>query len=139
MKYYGIMPERKLWVKVGVIIFGAYIIYNSVVNHNLFYLPFGIIMILATFSERKHIISQEGVDILYTICGVQFHNMWNWSEINTIHTDSISSEPNVELHIGKDVISRRFILSKADTNKVAAIASKMNSKIYIAELNKKSK
>lgn len=137
MKYYGIMPERKLWVKVGVIIFGVYTIYNSVVNHNLFSLPFGIIMILVAFSDRKHIISQEGVDILYTICGVQFHNMWNWSEINTIHTDSIRSKANVELHIGKDIISRRFILSKTDANKVVAIASKMNSKIYIAELNKK--
>lgn len=137
MKYYGIMPERKLWVKVGIIIFGAYTIYNSIVNHNLFYLPFGIIMILVTFSDRKHIISREGVDILYTICGVQFHNMWNWSEINTLHIDSIKFKPNVELHIGKNVISRRFILSNVDANKVITIISKMNSKIYIAELNKK--
>lgn len=137
MEYYGIMPERKLWVKIGVIIFGIYTIYNSAVNHNLFYLPFGIIMILATFSDRKHIISQEGVDILYTVCGTRFHNIWSWSEINTIHTDSIRSKPNVEMHIGKDVISRRFILSKADANKAIDIASKMNPKIYIAELNKK--
>lgn len=135
MEYYGIMPERKLWVKVAVIIFGVYTIYNSAVNHNLFYLPFGIIMILATFSDRKHVISEEGVDILYTACGVQFHNMWNWSEINTIHTDSIKSKPNVELHIGRDVVSRRFILSKADANKAVAIAGKMNSKIYIAEMS----
>ncbi len=137
MEYYGIMPERKLWVKVAVIIFGVYTVYNSAVNHNLFYLPFGIIMILATFSDRKHVISQEGVDILYTVCGSKFHNMWNWSEINTIHTDSIKSRPNVEMHIGKDVISRRFILSKADADRAIAIAKKMNSKIYIAEMNKK--
>ena len=67
MKYYGIMPERKLWVKVAVIIFAIYTIYSSIINHNLFYLPFGVIMIFATFSNRKHIISQEGVDILYLI------------------------------------------------------------------------
>ena len=136
MEYYGIMPERKLWVKVAVIIFGVYTLYNSVVNRNLFYLPFGIIMILATFSDRKHIISQEGVDILYTVCGTKFHNMWDWNAINTIHTDSIKSRPNVEMHIGKDVISRRFILSKDDAKKAVAIAKKMNSKIYIAEMNK---
>lgn len=137
MEYYGIMPERKLWVKVAVIIFGVYTVYNSAVNHNLFYLPFGIIMILATFSDRKHVISQEGVDILYTVCGSKFHNTWNWSEINTIHTDSTKSRPNVEIHIGKDVISRRFILSKADADKAIAVAKKMNPKIYIAEMNKK--
>ena len=50
MKCYGIMPERKLWVKIGIIIFGIYTIYNSAVNNNFFYLPFGIIMILVTFS-----------------------------------------------------------------------------------------
>lgn len=137
MKYYGIITEQKLWVKVGIIILGVYTIYSSIINHNLFYFPFGIVMILATFSDRKHIISQEGVDIFYTICGVQFHNMWSWSEINTIHTDSISSKPNVEVHIGKDIISRRFILSKVDTDKTIAITRKMNSKIYISEVNKK--
>ena len=63
--------------------------------------------------------------------------MWSWSEINTIHTDSISSKPNVEVHIGKDIISRRFILSKVDTDKTIAITRKMNSKIYISEVNKK--
>ena len=137
MEYYGIMPERKLWVKVAVIIFGVFTLYNSVVNRNLLYLPFGIIMILATFSDRKHVISQEGVDILYTVCGTKFHNMWDWSEINTIHTDSGKSRPNVEIHIGKDVISRRFILSNDDAKKAVAVARKMNSKIYVAEMNKK--
>ncbi len=131
------MPERKLWVKVTVIIFGAYVVYDAAVNHNWFYLPFGIIMILATFSDRKHVISQEGVDILYTVCGAQFHNMWNWTEINTIHTDSIKSRPNVELHIGKDVVHRRFILSSDDAREAINIASRMNSKIYVAEVNHK--
>ncbi len=137
MEYYGIMPQRKLWVKVAVIIFGAYTVYNAAVNHNWFYLPFGIIMILATFSDRKHVISQEGVDILYTVCGVQFHNMWDWAEINTIHTDSIKSRPNVELHIGKDVVSRRFIFSEDDAGKAIDIAGRINSKIYITEMEHK--
>lgn len=137
MEYYGIMPERKLWVKVAVIIFGVYVFYNSVINHKWFYLPFGIIMILATFSERKHVISKDGVDILYTVCGVKFNNMWSWTEINTIHTDSIKSRPNVELHIGKDVVNRRFVLSVNDARKATELAGRMNSKIYIAEVNHK--
>lgn len=137
MKYYGIIPKRKLWIKIGVIIFGIYTIYNSVINYNLFYILFGIIMILATFSNRKHIISQEGVDILYTICGVQFHNIWNWSDINTLHTDSISSKPNIELHVGKDVVARRIILSKTDADKILTLAKKINSNIYISEVNKR--
>lgn len=137
MEYYGIMPERKLWVKAAVVILGACAVYNAAVNRDWFYLPFGIIMILATFSDRKHVISKEGVDILYIACGVQFHNMWDWTEINTIHTDSIKSRPNVELHIGKDVVSRRFILSENDAIEAIGIAGRMNSNIYIAEVSHK--
>lgn len=135
MEYYGIMPQRKLWVKVAVILFGAYSVYNAAVNHSWFYLPFGMIMILAAFSDRRHVISQEGVNILYIVCGVQFHNMWDWSGINTIHTDSIKSRPNVQLHIGKNVVSRRFILSEDDAGKAIEIAGRMNPKIYVAEMN----
>lgn len=137
MEYYGIMPERKLWVKIAVIVFGAYVAYDAIINRNWFYMPFGIIMILATFSDRKHVISEEGVDILYTICGKKFNNTWSWNEINTIHTESTKSKPNVELHIGKDVITRRFIFSAADADKALALATKMNSNIYIAEMKHK--
>ena len=63
--------------------------------------------------------------------------MWDWNEINTIHTDSIKSRPNVELHIGKDVVSRRFILSVDDADQAIELAGRMNSKIYIAEVNHK--
>lgn len=139
MEYYGIMPERKLWIKVAVVIFAIYTIYSSIANRNLFYLPFGVIMIFATFSNRKHIISQEGVDILYTICGAQFHNRWSWNEIENIHTDSITSKPNVELHFGKGMIGRRFILSKENSEKVLTIAKKINSKIYILEIKRKNR
>ena len=136
MKYYGIMPKRKIEVKIGIIIFGMYLIYTSTINKNLFYFPFGIIMILATFSERKHIISQEGVDIVYTICGAQFHNIWNWNEIDTLHTDSISSKPNIELHIGKNITARRMIFSKLDVEKILTLAKNRNSKIYVSEIKK---
>lgn len=138
MECYGIMPKRKRWVKIAVILFGLYLIYSSIANQSYFYLTFGVIMILATFSDRKHVISEEGVDILYTLCGIPFHNLWGWEEINTIHTDSLKSKPYVELHIGKDVVSRRFILSKEDACEVVRMAKKMNAKIYIATLNSQS-
>ena len=63
--------------------------------------------------------------------------MWDWTEINTIHTDSIKSRPNLELHIGKDVVSRRFILSENDAIEAIGIAGRMNSNIYIAEVSHK--
>lgn len=137
MKYYGIIPKRKLWVKMGAIIFGVYTAYSSILNNNLLYLPFGIVLIIATFSNRKHIISDQGIDIVYIIFGMQFHNLWSWNEVDTIHIDSINSKPNIELHIGKNIVARRIVLLKSDADKIISSVEKINSKIYISEINKK--
>lgn len=134
MKYYGIMPIRKLWVKIAVIIFAVFVLYSSIVSRSIYSLPFGIIMILATFSDRKHVISDSGIDILYTVCGKRFNNIWEWEDIVSIHTDSIKSRPNIELHISKGVVSRRFIFSSSDTDHILKLAKEMNSAIYIAEI-----
>lgn len=137
MKYYGIIPKRKLWVKMGAIIFGVYTAYSSILNNNLLYLPFGIILIIATFSNRKHIISDQGIDIVYIIFGMQFHNLWSWNEVDTIHIDSINSKPNIELHIGKNIVARRIVLLKSDADKIISSVKKINSKIYISEIDRK--
>ncbi|MDY4011151.1 MAG: hypothetical protein SOY60_05755 [Fusobacterium gastrosuis] len=139
MEYYGIIPKRKLWVKLAVIIFGIYTIYRTIVNGNLFYLPFGFIMILATFSNKKHVISEKGINILYTACGMEFHNMWTWKDISIIYIDSKKSNPNVELHIGKDLVFRKFIFSADDVPKILDMLSKMNPKISVKEMNNKNK
>lgn len=135
MKYYGIIPKRKLWVKMGAIIFGVYTAYSSILNDNLLYLPFGIVLIIATFSNRKHIISDQGIDIVYIIFGMQFHNLWSWNEVDTIHIDSINSKPNIELHIGKNIVARRIVLLKSDADKIISSVKKINSKIYISEID----
>ena len=135
MKYYGIIPKRKLWVKMGAIIFGVYTAYSSILNDNLLYLPFGIVLIIATFSNRKHIISDQGIDIVYIIFGMQFHNLWSWNEVDTIHIDSINSKPNIELHIGKNIVARKIVLLKSDADKIISSVKKINSKIYISEID----
>lgn len=135
MKYYGIIPKRKLWVKMGAIIFGVYTAYSSILNNNLLYLPFGIVLIIATFSNRKHIISDQGIDIVYIIFGMQFHNLWSWNEVDTIHIDSINSKPSIELHIGKNIVARRIVLLKSDADKIISSVKKINSKIYISEID----
>lgn len=137
MEYYGIMPKRKLWVKIGAIIFGLYSIYGSIINNNFLYLPFGVILIIATFSDRRHIISQQGIDIIYTIFRMQFHSLWNWSEIEMVYIVSSALNPNIELHIKKGVMIRKIILLKSDADIVVTDIKKLNPKIFISEKNKK--
>ncbi len=136
MEYYGIIKRQKNWLKFAVIIFGIYIIYNSVLTDNLKYFPFGIIMILATFFNKKHIISEKGIDILYIVCGIKFHNIWNWQEINVIYLDYKKSKPNIEFHIAKNLLYRKFILYPDDALKALDFISKMNPKISVKEIKK---
>lgn len=139
MEYYGIIRKQKLLVKFIVIILGIYIIYNSIINKNWIYFPIGFLMIFATFFNKKHIISDKGIDILYTICGFEFHNIWNYREIDIVYKNSEKSKPNIELHIGKNLIYRKFILSADDALKSLDIISRMNPKIVIKEINIKNK
>lgn len=139
MEYYGITKKQKLWVKLVIILLGIYIIYNGAINKNWIYLPFGFLMIIATFSERKHIISEKGIDILYIICGFEFHNIWTCKEINVIYINYKDCDSKIELHIGKNLMYRKFILSQNDALKSIDIISKINPKIVVKEINFKNK
>ena len=47
MRYYGILPKRKLWVKIAAIALGILAAYDAYVNGNWFYVPFGLVLIVA--------------------------------------------------------------------------------------------
>lgn len=135
MKYFGIIPQRKLWVKIAAVIVALYTIYHVYAYNNWFYLPFGLILIPAAFSTRKQVVSKDGVDIIYTLMNHEFHSLWCWEEIMAVHTDSIKSAPNIELHINKGVINRRFIFSKEDVNKVIDLIESIKTNITVTEVN----
>ncbi|WP_300342457.1 hypothetical protein [Fusobacterium sp.] len=137
MEHYGIIPKRGIGIKIGAISLGLYSIYTSILNINLFYILFGIILIFATFCRKKHILTADGVDIYYSICGFRFHNIWKWSEIRSVHLDYKNSKPNVEFHISKGIVSRRFIFQNLNICEIIEVIKKANSKIYISEIERK--
>lgn len=135
MKYYGIIKKTKLRIKIMIIILGVYIFYNGFVNNNYLNFLIAFIMILATFSTKKHVISEKGIDIIYVICGIKIHNIWNYEEINIIYVDSKKSNPNIELHFGKDLVYRKFIVNSKDVKNILNIISKLNSNIIVKEMS----
>lgn len=135
MEFYGIVPKRATWVKVAAVAVALLSIYYVIINKNWFYLPFAIIIIPLAFSHRKHVISQNGVDIVYTLLGKDFHNLWTWDEILHVHKDSIKSAPNIELHISKGVINRRFILSVEDIYEAVDLIEKNKPALKVSEVN----
>lgn len=137
MVYYGILPERKLWVKIAVILLAGYSILHAFKHNNWFYLPISVILILSAFSQRKQVVSKEGIDIVYTLLGHDFHNLWKWEELFAVHTDRIKSSPNVEFHFSKGVINRRFIFKKDIVAELTAFIEEMRADIKVSEVRHK--
>lgn len=134
MKYTGILRERKPWVKVVVLILAAYMLFLQVMAKQWGYLPLVALVVLACFFQKEQVISEEGVDIEYHLFGMTMHNYWRWAEITTLHTDFKKAKPNVMLHIGKDIVTRTYVMTPSDCQAALRLAAEMNPNIYIEEL-----
>lgn len=135
MKYKGILKERELWVKVLILIAAVYLLYREFIAGQYIYIPLALLVILACFFEKEHIINEEGVDIKYILFkSIVKHNYWTWDEITTLHPDYKKARPNVMLHIGKDVVTRSFVMKPADCRGAIELARQMNPHIYIDDI-----
>ncbi len=132
MKFKGILKERKLWVKIAALIVAAFLMYYEVLRGQYIYIPLAILVMVAVFFRKEHVISKEGVDIDYIIFeSVHQHHLWTWDEIDTLHVDRRKAKPNVMLHIGKDVVVRTFTFRPEDVDGIVELAKAMNPRIYI--------
>lgn len=135
MKFKGILKKRATWLKVVIFVAATYMLYLEFKTHQWGYIPLTILVMLACFFDKEQIISEEGVDIEYHLFNrFTKHNYWRWDEITTLHTDYIKAAPKVMLHIGKDIVTRSFIMENADCQGAVALARKMNPKIYIENM-----
>lgn len=135
MKYKGIVKERELWVKIAAIIASFYLLYREFAAGQYIYVILAVLVILACFFEKEHVISKEGVDIKYILFKTLVkHNYWTWDEVTTMHPDYKKAKPNVMLHIGKDVVTRSFIMKPEDCRGAIELARQMNPNIYIDDI-----
>lgn len=139
MEYKGILPERKTWVKIAAVILVGYMLYREILIGQWIYIPLAVLILLACFYKKEHIISEEGVDIRGNVLSVPLHNWWKWDEITTIHADYKKASPNVMLHIGKDVVTRSFVMKPADIPAVVELAARKNPEIYIENLSEEER
>ena len=132
MEYKGIIKKRKTWLTVLFVILACLMLWRTIVTQHWSYLPIVILVILACFFTKEQIISQDGVDIQYTLFGRwTMHNLWAWDEITSLHPDYSKRASNVELLIARDVVIRPFVMTREDTSHVLELAKKMNTSIII--------
>lgn len=130
----GIQKERKLWVKLLAALLAVLLMAYELSRGQLLYVPIGLLVLLACFFRREHLVSQEGVDLCHLLFGLPSHSLWTWEEITSIHVDRKRAMPDVALHIGKDVATRLFVFSARDADAVLALAKEKNPAIRLGRV-----
>lgn len=134
MRCYGILRQRKPWVKLAFLLLALCMLFLEIMRQQWIYIPVVLLVILACFFQKEHIVSPEGVDIHYRLFGSSLHSRWAWDEITTLHRDSRKAAPNVMLHFGKGISTRVFVMTPQDGQAVLALAKKTNPQIHIADM-----
>ncbi|MDD7718018.1 MAG: hypothetical protein PUJ11_00745 [Eubacteriaceae bacterium] len=126
MVYKGIQRERDPWFKYVALAAAGFMFYYSVKGGFITYAALAVVVVLAAFLKKEHIVSEEGVDIKYTLFGMTHVNRWEWSEITAIQADFKKKYPDVLLHICKDVSIRGFVFKPYEIEGIRELASRMN-------------
>ena len=139
MEFKGILRERQTWLKIAILIAAGYMMYLTITVGQYLYTLFAVVVILAVFFKKEHVISKEGVDIRYELFGCKSMNRWEWKDITAIKTDYVKAYPNVLVHINKDVSIRDFVMKRSDISGIIELARKMNPDIYIGHMTAEEK
>jgi len=139
MKYKGILREREPWLKIAIVLAAGYMMYLSVTGGMYTYAALAVVVILAVFFQKEHIICEEGVDIRYSLFGLKHVNRWEWEDITAIKTDYMKKAPDVLVHIGKDVTIRDFVMKRSDIPGIIAMAKRMNPDMFIGDMNEEER
>ena len=135
MKYFGIINEHKPWVRVGVALIGGYVITHGFTRGAWYEIPIGALIILCTLFWKRYVVSEKGVDVESTLCGIVSHSLWKWEDVTSLHTDYHAAHPNVQCHFGRDVVTRTFVFTYDDSQKILELAREKNPNMIIKDMN----
>lgn len=131
MIYKGILQQRSLQRKVLILAACGILLYLEIVKAQYFYIPLTLLLILAVFHRKEHIVSEEGVDIQFSLFGMTSTNRWTWDQVTAVQPDFLKERPNARLLIEKESMIRSFLFTPEDCQGVMEMAAKMNPDIFI--------
>lgn len=134
MQLRGILKERSPLVR-GIIFLVALLMLGLEIWRGLYiYIPITLLVALIPFFDKAQIISESGIDVEYKLFNSVMHNIWNWGEITSLHLDYRKGGANVMLHIGKEIVTRTFVVTPSDAILAKEMARKANPNIYIEDI-----
>ena len=135
MEYKAIHRQRSMQIKVLLALAVTVMMIIEIIKSRYLYVPIGIFLLLACFLDKEYAINDHGVEIRYTLFGTIRRNRWSWDEITALHVDYNKANPDVILHIGKDIVTRTYKMRSADCEEVLKIAKKQNPRIHIGRID----
>lgn len=139
MIYKGIVkerdPKRKALLFAGCLV----LLYVSYMQGNFLYMCIAAVIALAVFFKKEHVVSEEGVSIVYSLFGMKVVNKWTWEEITAIRPDFKKAKPNVLLEIARDVTIRAFVFKEEEIPGILELAKKMNPDMYVDDRTKEER
>lgn len=131
MIYKGIVkerdPKRKMLLFAGCML----VLFLSILSGNYLYVCVAIVISLAVFFKKEHVVSEEGVMIVYRLLGMKVVDKWEWKDLTAMRPDFKKARPDVLMEIGRDVTIRAFVFKKEDVPGVLELAKKMNPNMYV--------
>ena len=135
MEYRGIVKERDRRMNALFIALAVFMLALTLMTHKWFYIPMALLVILACYYRREHIISERGVEIRSLLFGWYIRkDLWRWDEVGSMETNYEKAAPNVQLLITNDIVIRAFVMTRKDVRGALALARRMNPSIQMNEL-----
>ena len=128
-EYRGLIRERDVWLKVGLLIGCGVLFYVQLMRGQIFYMIAILILAISLFFKKEHIISEKGIDINYYVLGIKSINHWDWDEVTSMKPDYLKARPDVILLIAKDISIRSFKMKPEDARGAMQLAKRMNPKL----------
>lgn len=131
MIYKGMIQSRSLYKRLLILIACGILLYLELVRGQYLYIVLTLLLVLAVFHRKEHIVSEEGVDIKYSLFGMTTTNRWTWEQITAVQPDYIKERPNARLFFEKKAVIRSFLFTPDDCQAVLKLAARMNPDAFV--------
>lgn len=131
MIYKGMIHSRSLYKRLLILIACGILLYLELVRGQYLYIVLTLFLVLAVFHRKEHIVSEEGVDIKYSLFGMTTTNRWTWEQITAVQPDYIKERPNARLLFEKEAVIRSFLFTPDDCQAVLKLAARMNPDAFV--------
>ncbi|MDO4792645.1 MAG: hypothetical protein Q3993_00575 [Filifactor alocis] len=128
--------EKSFPVKIGGVIAGVLMCWYSLREIHIIGTVLGVLLIMASFLKKTHIINEEGVIVEYDMGFSTYRDVWKWEEITSVLWEA-SSLGGLTLYVGRGEFARIFRYSLQEKEGIVGLALHRNPKIRVGKFEKR--